>query len=99
MYQQMKRASMALALGSICLGAFAQQTIKGTVKDANGDPMIGVTITDQNGKAGGITDLDGNFTIEHANPNTVLTFSYIGCKPKKVKVGGAKVLEHCFGRR
>lgn len=47
MYQQMKRASMALALGSICLGAFAQQTIKGTVKDANGDPMIGVTITDQ----------------------------------------------------
>ena len=64
MYQQLKRASMALALGSVCIGAFAQQkTIQGTVKDSNGEPMIGVTITDQNGKAGGITDLDGNFTI------------------------------------
>lgn len=48
MYQQLKRASMALALGSVCIGAFAQQkTIQGTVKDSNGEPMIGVTITDQ----------------------------------------------------
>mgnify|MGYP003593846405 CR=1 FL=1 len=89
MYQQLKRASMALALGSVCIGAFAQQkTIQGTVKDSNGEPMIGVTITDQNGKAGGITDLDGNFTIQNVEPNTVLTFSYIGCKTQKIKVGG-----------
>ena len=48
MYQQLKRASMALALGSVCIGAFAQQkTIQGTVKDSNGEPMIGVTITDK----------------------------------------------------
>ena len=91
MYQQLKRASMALALGSVCIGAFAQQkTIQGTVKDSNGEPMIGVTITDQNGKAGGITDLDGNFTIQNVEPNTVLTFSYIGCKTQKIKVGGQK---------
>ena len=90
MYQQLKRASMALTLSSVCFLAFAQKTIQGTVKDANGEPMIGVTITDQNGKAGGITDLDGKFTIQNADPNTVLTFSYIGCKPKKVKVGSQK---------
>lgn len=91
MYQQLKRASMALALGSVCIGAFAQQkTIQGTVKDSNGEPMIGVTITDQNGKASGITDLDGNFTIQNVEPNTVLTFSYIGCKTQKIKVGGQK---------
>ena len=90
MYQQLKRASMALTLSSVCFLTFAQKTIQGTVKDANGDPMIGVTITDQNGKAGGITDLDGKFTIQNADPNAVLTFSYIGCKPKKVKVGSQK---------
>ncbi len=45
MYQQLKRVSMALALGSVCFGAFAQQkTIKGTVKDSNGEPMIGVSV-------------------------------------------------------
>lgn len=81
---------MALTLSSVCFLAFAQKTIQGTAKDANGDPMIGVTITDQNGKAGGITDLDGKFTIQNADPNAVLTFSYIGCKPKKVKVGSQK---------
>ena len=90
MYQQLKRASMALTLSSVCFLAFAQKTIQGTIKDANGEPMIGVTITDQNGKAGGITDLDGKFTIQNADPNAVLTFSYIGCKPKKVKVGSQK---------
>ncbi|MFQ9100020.1 MAG: hypothetical protein ACLR50_14450 [Segatella copri] len=36
---------MALTLSSVCFLAFAQKTIQGTVKDANGDPMIGVTIT------------------------------------------------------
>ena len=45
MYQQLKRASMALTLSSVCFLAFAQKTIQGTVKDANGEPMIGVTIT------------------------------------------------------
>ena len=44
MYQQLKRASMALTLSSVCFLAFAQKTIQGTVKDANGAPMIGVTV-------------------------------------------------------
>ncbi len=44
MYQQLKRASMALTLSSVCFLAFAQKTIQGTVKDANGDPMIGVPL-------------------------------------------------------
>ncbi len=80
---------MALALSSVCFTAFAQKTIQGTVKDANGEPMIGVTITELKRQGRGITDLDGNFTIQ-LNPNTELTFSYIGCKPKKVKVGSQK---------
>ena len=87
MYQQLKRASMALTLSSVCFLAFAQKTIQGTVKDANGEPMIGVTITDQNGKAGGITDLDGKSTMQNAAPNAALTLSYIVSNPKKLKVG------------
>ncbi len=87
MYQQLKSAALALSLSSVCMTAFAQKTIQGTVKDANGDPLIGVTITDQSGKAGGITDLDGKFTLQNVNPSSELTFTYIGCKPKKIKVG------------
>lgn len=65
MYQQLKRVSMALALGSVCFGAFAQQkTIKGTVKDSNGEPMIGVSVFPE-GMAGlgSVTDLDGTFPL------------------------------------
>lgn len=89
MYQQLKRASMALALGTVCMGAFAQQaTIKGTVKDSNGEPMIGVSVVPEgNAGTGSVTDLDGNFTLTNVTPSTVLKFSYIGYKDKKVKVG------------
>lgn len=89
MYQQLKRASLALALGSVCFGAFAQQkTIKGTVKDSNGEPMIGVSVVPDGGAGtGSVTDLDGNFTLSGVEPSTVLKFTYIGYKEKKVKVG------------
>ena len=89
MYQQLKRAGVALALGSVCFGAFAQQkTIKGTVKDSNGEPMIGVSVVPDGGKGtGSVTDLDGNFTVSGVDPSTVLKFTYIGYKEKKVKVG------------
>ena len=45
--------------------ALAQdQTVKGTVVDENGDPIIGASVR-VNGKngTGVITDLDGNYTI------------------------------------
>ena len=75
MQQQLKRASMALALGSICIGAFAQATIKGTVKDSNGEPMIGVSVVpDGAAGAGSVTDLDGNFTLNGVKPSTIIKF-------------------------
>ena len=84
---------MALALGSICIGAFAQATIKGTVKDSNGEPMIGVSVVpDGAAGAGSVTDLDGNFTLNGVKPSTVIKFSYIGYKEKSVKVGSQNTI-------
>lgn len=70
----------------ICLSAFSQKVITGTVKDAGGEPLIGVTVM-VDGKASGITDLDGNFRIPNANENTELKISYIGYKDQTIKVG------------
>ena len=77
----------ALTLASgllLTASSFAQSgAIKGQVKDASGEPVMGATIT-ANGKTVGITDMDGNFSIEAA-PGTNLTFTYLGMTPQTVK--------------
>ena len=68
----------------LTVSSFAQSNaIKGHVKDASGEPVMGATIT-VNGKAVGITDMDGNFAVDAA-PGTNLTFTYLGMTPQTVK--------------
>ena len=71
-----------LVLFSISLSTLAQAqsiTVKGNVVDPNGEPLIGVTITEHNTTNGAITDINGNFSITCAKGAT-LKFSYIGYK-------------------
>lgn len=78
MKQQLKRASVALLMSVVCFMAYAQKTVTGTVKDAAGEPMIGVSVLVDGTTNGGVTDLDGNFTIQKVPNNGVLKFSYVG---------------------
>ena len=69
------------------LGALAQGTVKGTVSDAFGDPVIGATVKVQGSNEGTITDFDGNFSIKAAS-NATLIISYIGYTTKEVNLNG-----------
>ncbi len=77
---------LALLLGLfLTVGAFAQQiTVKGLVKDAAGEPIIGATVRVAGSQAGTVTDFDGNFTVKAASGAT-LNISYVGYKTKTVK--------------
>ena len=88
MYLQVKRAAMALFLSLICFAAFAQKTVTGTVKDATGEPMIGVSVVVDGTSIGSVTDLDGNFTIQKVPENATLKISYVGYKEQKLQVAG-----------
>ena len=70
---------LSLLLGLfLSVGAFAQMTVKGHVKDSQGEPIIGATIRVAGQASGGaISDFDGNFTIS-AKQGATLTVSYIG---------------------
>lgn len=81
-----KRTLLTAALAAVCIGSFAQQSVRGTVKDAEGNPLIGVTIT-ADGKPVTVTDLDGNFTIPQATSSTKIGISYIGYKNQDITVG------------
>ena len=86
MHSQIKRALLASLMSLVCFVALAQKTIQGNVKDASGEPMIGVTIS-AGGSQGVVTDLDGNFTLSNVSPSTTLTVSYVGFKTQTLKVG------------
>lgn len=64
-----------------------QSVVSGVVTSENGDPIPGVNIMIKGTKTGVSTDFDGNYTIDVANQNTTLVFSYIGFVTKEVVVG------------
>ncbi len=69
--------------------AFAQQnsTVKGVVKDAAGEPIIGASVIVKGQTKGTVTDLDGNFTLS-AKSGSTLVISYIGFSTQEVAAGG-----------
>ncbi len=81
------RKVLSLLLGLfLSMGAYAQQiTVKGHVKDALGEPVIGANVVEKSSTTNGtITDMDGNFILKVAN-NATLTISFIGYKTVEAK--------------
>ena len=76
----------------IVFNALAQEqlNISGTVTDAAGEALIGVSVTVKDAKGlGTITNIDGKYNIKMQQYQT-LVFSYIGYKPVSVLVKGDK---------
>lgn len=71
------RLFLAATLMVLGVSAWAQQRVTGTVSDAAGEPLIGVSIVEKGTQNGAITDLDGNFEIVVGN-EAVLVISCIG---------------------
>ena len=63
--------------------------VKGTVTDASGEPLIGVNVRTSSSRAGAVTDMDGNYTIE-VSPKATLVFSYVGFESLTEPVKGRK---------
>ena len=83
-----KRIVLAGAL-MLAVTSISAQTVKGVVTDNTGEPIIGASVMEV-GVAGngGVTDIDGNFTVNLKGKGNKLKISYIGMKPKEVNVAG-----------
>ena len=69
----------------------AQNLIKGTVVDATGDPLPGVSISVKSQNTGTVTNLDGKYQIS-ASPKAVLEFTYIGMATQVIRVDNRSII-------
>lgn len=64
--------------------------ITGTIKDENGEAVIGANVSVKGTTTGTITDIDGNFSLE-AQQGATLLISYIGYETQEITVGSQSV--------
>ncbi|MBJ2183836.1 MAG: TonB-dependent receptor [Muribaculaceae bacterium] len=82
--------AFCLLVGSVAAGA-QTLTVTGTVTSAaDGEPLIGASVTVKGATNGVTTDIDGNYTIK-VDQGATLTFSYIGFTSRDIKVTGSKI--------
>ncbi|SDZ87865.1 TonB-linked outer membrane protein, SusC/RagA family [Porphyromonadaceae bacterium KH3R12] len=92
--QHSSKILMCLFFVLLAASVSAQKTVRGTVSDVNGEPLIGVNVVVKNAAATGtVTDIDGKYSLEVPGESSVLVFSYIGYVTSEVAVGTQTVID------
>ncbi|MBV5311941.1 MAG: TonB-dependent receptor [Prolixibacteraceae bacterium] len=73
-------------------GSQQEKSVKGTVKDASGAPIPGVSVVVKGTTRGSLSDQDGNYSITDVTNSTVLQFSFVGMNTKDVAVGNQSIV-------
>lgn len=85
----MNRAIPILVMTILSLPIFAQSKLTGTVVDgATGEALIGASIVVQGTGTGGVTDLDGHFSIDLPKGKTKVIVSSVGYTSQTINVAG-----------
>lgn len=64
-----------------------QTAVSGVVRDASGEPLIGVSVKVKGATVGTATDIDGKFSLNVPSTSAVLVFSYVGYATQEITVG------------
>jgi TonB-linked SusC/RagA family outer membrane protein len=97
------QGSLKISIGGLMLSllllittfsAMAQSTFKvtGTVTDAKGETLIGLSVRVKGTTNGTLTDVNGKYTLTVPNEQAVLTFSYVGFVTKDETVGTRRTI-------
>lgn len=78
----------------ISISTYAQQTVRGKVTaQEDGQALPGVSIVIQGTTTGTVTNIDGEYSINVPNSESVLVFSFIGFETQNVTVGANTQLD------
>ncbi|KAA9340732.1 SusC/RagA family TonB-linked outer membrane protein [Adhaeribacter soli] len=79
---------LTLCMLLLCCSAIAQSlTIKGRITDETGEGLPGASVSVKGTTNGTITDANGNYSLSVANPNELLTISFMGYRPQEITAG------------
>jgi len=74
----MKKKILTTLLSALVpLAMFAQTTVKGVIRDAQG-PLVGVSVLDKTTGKWAITDIDGNFSLEGVKKGNIFEITCLG---------------------
>lgn len=83
-FSRLRRILAAFAIALISPQLMAQVKISGLVVDQEHEPVIGATVLVKGTTIGTSTDLDGKFVLSVPKSNSLLTVTYVGCKPVEI---------------
>lgn len=68
--------------------------VEGTIRDASGDPLIGVTVQELGTNNITVTDADGKYSLYNIKSEaSIIKFSYIGFNPQEVEIKKQRVID------
>ena len=69
-----------------------QNQVSGTITDAQGNPLPGVTVLIKGTTFGTLTDNAGKYTLSSVPPNSTLVFSFIGSATQEIPVNSRTLI-------
>lgn len=88
-----KRSTLIVMLLFTLGNVFGQFTIKGTITDSSGYPLIGASILLKGTSTGTITDINGNYTLISADSSGAIVISYTGFATQEIAFGTSKQMK------
>ena len=87
-----RKAVLSMALLVCSTAAMAQSQVTGVIRDAQGEPLVGVSVMEAGTQNGVVTDIDGRYTI-NVKRGAKLNVSYVGFEPQTITAGQSVTLQ------
>lgn len=85
----MKKVLLILLAVMTAAQMYAQKTLTGTITDGDTqEPIIGASVQVTGTSSGGVSDLDGHFSIVIPEGRKTVTISYVGYKSQTINIVG-----------
>ena len=86
------KTMFSVALLACSTAAMAQNQVSGVIRDAQGEPLVGVSVMEAGTQNGVVTDANGRYTL-NVKRGAKLNVSYIGFEPQTIDAGQSVTLQ------